>query len=91
MSTIVYVNNKLGHGPVTKKMEIQDFISGALEPDSYDYSGAVERADEHARAVGEALGRLCQVLHGRGLITDDDLLEIAPGYFRDEIRFEKED
>ena len=91
MSTIVHMTNKLGHSSKPKQMEITDFIADSCEPDGYDYPGAVERADEHARNASWALGRLCQILHDHGLITDDDLLELAPGYFPDEIRFEKED
>jgi len=86
MKQVVHIDTFSGH---KRKTDIEDFISESTEPDQLDYSGAVENARSHAREVAEMLGRLCQVLSEKGLLTNNELLEIGNGHKFRSVHFEE--
>lgn len=47
---------------------------------SSDADGQLERAADQANNASVKLGALVAILHGRGLLTDDDVLSLLVGF-----------
>ncbi len=88
MSTIVHVKTISGH---ERALDIEGFISNAIEPCCYGNCGAVEHAQDYATATAQALGILCRILHEKNVIDNNDLLEIGGGHMYTDVTFEEED
>ena len=60
-------------------MSVADYFDRCT--DSLDYgAGALELARDKAEKTSRAVGRLCEVLHTKGLLTLDDISTISGGY-----------
>lgn len=57
-------------------LSIRDFIEASLDGSSYD-KGSVETAQSQANNVTEALGRLCELLVEKKVLTEEDVFYIG--------------
>lgn len=60
-------------------IEIKEYVRTKLDGGSFDVIGAVEEAGKTAENGNEALGRLCDILVSRGIISLDDVAIVAGG------------
>ena len=58
--------------------EVSGYIADQLE--DRDYGGATESAQATASNSAKGLGTLCNILAEKGLLTADDIVEIAASY-----------
>lgn len=65
----------------TSTDEVSAFVVDGL--DEKEYNGVVECAASNSEAALNALGRLCDVLAGKGLVDAMDIMYIVRGYNED--------
>lgn len=62
-------------------------LAGAIEmtvASGLERDGVAERAAAHAEACAEMLGRVVQMLHENGALTDANVLSLVSGFVRAE-------
>jgi hypothetical protein len=65
-------------------IKLEDYVLDALEREDY-YTGALEAASAAATNCGAALGRLCEVLVEKNILTLDDVVYIANSYDKEKL------
>lgn len=65
------------HSPV--KYTISDYVSGTLESCDYE-DGRLESASRVANNSARAIGRLVEILQHKGILSLEEVSEIAAGY-----------
>lgn len=61
-----------------RKVGIADAVAWECDGSDYD-SGSVETAARTARQTSELVGRLAEKLHDRGLLSNDEVIEVLGG------------
>lgn len=66
-----------------RRYDVADAIERTIA-NSSDRNGIAEQAAAHAEACAQMLGRVVQMLHANGALTEDNVLELVSGFVKAE-------
>ncbi len=69
------------------KLQVQDYVSQSLSASAVDDEDYALQAQRDADSAQKAVGRLCEVLARKGILTAPEIFYISNGYESETVEF----
>lgn len=69
------------------KLQVQDYVSQSLSASAVDDEDYALQAQHDADSAQAAIGRLCEVLAKKGILTAPEIFYISNGYENETVEF----